>query len=122
MAHLNTTLPEEIALGPVQSRDWGIEIVTTDGGHETRNARWDAPLRTFEVGFPPSLRSGSVYQAVNDLFDQSLGGLYSFDMIDWTDETGSTVIRVRFDSPLQIKGLATHLDEIAVFTLKEVRE
>lgn len=122
MAHLNTTLPEEIALGPVQRADWGIEVVTTDGGYEVRNARWSSPLRTFEVSFPPTLRSGTVYQAVVDLFEQSMGGLHTFDMVDWTDETGSTLVRVRFATPLEIEGMATHLDRIATFTLQEVRE
>lgn len=122
MSHLNITLPEEIALGPVQRSDWGVEVVTTDGGHEVRNARWSRPLRTFQVSIPPSTRDGEVYQAVRDLYDESMGGLYTFNMIDWTDETGATVVRVRFDSPLETEGLAVHLDEIATFTLKEVRE
>lgn len=122
MSHLNTFLPDELELGPVQRSEWGIEVVTTDGGHEVRNARWSAPLRTFEVSIPPSLRSGTVYLAVRALFDASLGGLHTFNFRDWTDETGSTIIRVRFASAMEIEGIAGHLDHISTFTLQEVRE
>lgn len=121
MAHLNTTLPREIELGPIERTDWGVEVVTTDGGYEVRNARWSSPLRTFEISFPPSARDGTVYQAVKALFEESQGGLHSFNFTIWTDDLGTTVVPVRFDSPLEIEGLATHLDRIASFTLKEVR-
>lgn len=119
--HLSDYLPEELELGPVERTEWNIEIVTTDGGYEARNSRWANPLRTFEVSFPPSTRDGTVYQAVKDLFDDSMGGLHSFNYRMWTDETGMTVIPVRFDSPMEIEGIAGHLDHIATFTLKEVR-
>jgi uncharacterized protein (TIGR02217 family) len=122
MAHLNRRLPEEIALGPVRRADWGVEVVQVDSGAEVRNARWSSPLREFEVSFPPTLRNGSVYLDVVDLFEASMGGLHTFDFVDWTDETGSTLIRVRFASALEIEGMATHLDRVTTFTLKEVRE
>lgn len=118
--HLDAQLPEEIALGPTKRTDYGIEIVTTDGGYEVRNARWATPLRTYEVSFPPTTRDGAVYNAVKALFEQSMGGLHSFDFIDWTEE-GAEVVDVRFDSPLEVVGIAGHLDQIATFTLKEVR-
>lgn len=118
MTHLARALPQEIALGPVSRADWGIEVIETDGGHEVRNARWSSPLRTFEVSFPPSLRDGAVYNEVKDLFDESMGGLHSFNFEDWTEDR---TLKVRFDSPLEIIGEAMHLDRIATFTLKEVR-
>lgn len=121
MTHLPDYLPEELELGPVERTDWNVEIVTTDGGYEVRNARWSAPLRTFEISFPPSTRDGAVYQAVKDLFDEAMGSLHSFNYRVWTDPTGMTVIPVRFDSPLEIEGIAGHLDHIATFTIKEVR-
>jgi hypothetical protein len=122
MTHLATFLPGEIELGPVQRADYGIEVVTTDGGYEVRNSRWSTPLRTFEIAFPPTLRNGGVYNAVRDLYAESLGGLHSFNVRDWTDESGLTIFKVRFASPLEIEGLATHLDKIATFSLQEVRE
>jgi hypothetical protein len=121
MTHLADFLPGEIELGPVQRSDWGIEVVTTSGGHEVRNALWSSPLRTFEVSFPPSTRNGEVYNAVRQLYDDSLGGLHTFNYRVWDDESGTTIAKVRFDSPLEIEGIAGHLDHIATFTLKEVR-
>lgn len=121
MTHLADFLPPELELGPVQRTDWGIEVVTTDGGYEVRNARWSAPLRTFDVSFPPSTRDGEVYRAVIDLYEASMGGLHSFNYRVWTDESGLTIVPVRFDSPLEIEGIAGHLDHIATFSLKEVR-
>lgn len=122
MAHLANYLPREIELGAIHRTTWETEVVTTDGGYEVRNARWSSPLRTFEVSFPPSLRDGTVYAEVKSLYEMTLGGLHSFNFRDWTDETGETVIAVRFDSPLEIEGIAQHLDHIASVTLKEVRE
>lgn len=121
MAHLPDFLPEEIELGPHQSTDWGIDITATDGGYEVRNGRWSAPLRRFEIGFPPSTRDGEVYRAVVDLFERANGMLHSFNFRVWTDETSATIVAVRFDSPLEIEGIAQHLDQIASFALVEVR-
>lgn len=121
MAHLGMSLPREIELGAIHRTKWQTEVVETDGGHEVRNSRWSSPLRTFEVSFPTSTRDGTVYQAVKALYEAAQGSLHSFDFTDWTDETGATVIPVRFDSPLEIEGVAQHLDHIATVTLKEVR-
>ncbi len=122
MADLSDYLPEELELGPTESTDWNIQVVTTWGGYEVRNAPWDEPLRTYQISFPPSTRDGAVYQAVKQLFDDSAGGLLSFNFRVWTDESGMTVIPVRFDGPMVIEGIAGHLDHIATFTIKEVRD
>lgn len=122
MPDLAEFLPEEVELGATETTEWGVEIVATDGGHEVRNGRWSAPLRRFEIAFPPSLRDGAVYQAVLALYEAAQGSLYSFNYRTWTDEDGGTVVPVRFDSALQIEGIASHLDKIASFTLVEVRE
>jgi hypothetical protein len=119
MAHINTTLPREIELGAVRRRKYQTEIVTTDGGHEVRNARWSAPLRTYEISFPPSRRDDPNYIAVCALFDECLGGLHTFSMTDWTD--GSTV-KVRFDSDLSLTGIDPRYDHIDSLTVVEVRE
>jgi uncharacterized protein (TIGR02217 family) len=121
MAHLTETLPREIELGAVRREEWGTDIVTTDGGFEVRNNRWSSPLRTFEVSFPTSLRDGSIYSDVIALYRLAEGGLHSFSFVDWTDETGGTIVPVRFDGPLEITGLATHLDHIETLVLREVR-
>jgi uncharacterized protein (TIGR02217 family) len=120
MTHLTNRLPREIELGAVRREDYGTEVVETDGGFEHRNNRWANPKRTYEVSFPTSLRNGSVYQAVVALYEMAQGSLHSFNFVDWTDETGGTVVSVRFDSPLEITGVATHLDHIETLTLREV--
>lgn len=121
MAHLNTRLPEEVEIGAVRILEWGTEIVVTDGGHEVRNSRWSSPLRTYEVSFPHARRDDAVYEAVVALYEMAEGALHSFDFVDWTDETGSTIVPVRFDSPLEIATPAGHLDHIETLTLREVR-
>lgn len=122
MAHLNISLPQQIELGATRRLRWETEVVTTDGGYEVRNSRWSAPLKTYEVSFPPSTRDDPVYLAVLALYEAAEGGLHSFDFTDWTDETGGTVVPVRFDSPLEVTGIAMHLDHIETVTLIEVRQ
>lgn len=118
--HLPDYLPREIEIGAVRRLENQTEIVDTDGGYEVRNNRWSAPKRIFEVSFPTSTRDGTVYQDVIALYNLAQGGLHSFNFHDWTDESGGTVVPVRFDSPLEITGLATHIDHIETIVLKEV--
>lgn len=121
MTHFTTRLPQQVELGAIRNLNYENEIVTTDGGYEVRNARWSSPLRTFEISFPTANRSDPVYQAVVALYAQTMGGLHSFEMIDWTDETGNTIVPVRFDTPLAIRGVDKYHDHIETLTLKEVR-
>lgn len=118
--HLNMYLPEELEIGPVRRDDWGTQVVAMDGGTEHRNNRWDAPKRTWDISFPPSLRDGAVHQAVLNLYEAAEGMLHSFNFRDWSDETGATVIKVRFDGPLELTGHAAHYDQITSLTLIEV--
>ena len=53
-----------------------------------------------------------------DLYDAALGSLHTFNFHDWAD---GTIRRVRFDGPLEVTGIANHLDDIS-FRLVEVRE
>lgn len=113
-------LPEEVEIGAVKRTEWGTEIVTTDGGFEVRNNRWSRPKLSFEVSFPHSRRDDDIYQAVIALYEKCEGMTHSFLMTDWTDESGGTVVRVRFDSPLEIMSPASHLDHIETLILREV--
>lgn len=122
MADLMSTLPEEIEIGAVKRTNWNTEVITTDGGREVRNALWDEPLVTYECSIPTSTRDGAVYQAVVALYEEAMGKLFTFGFVDWTDETGSTTVTVRFDSDLQITGVAGHIDHIDTFTLLQVRD
>lgn len=116
--HLSSTLPPQVEIGATRRLDWGTEVVTTDGGYEVRNNRWATPLRVYEISYPPSTRDGTIYQAVLDLYQEAAGGLHSFDFTDWTDDS---TVAVRFDSALEISGIAGHIDHIVSMTLREVR-
>lgn len=119
--HLADTLPAQVEQGAVRDIDWGTEVVTTDGGYEVRNNRWAEPIRTFEISFPTAKRDDPIYQAVIALFEKAQGGLHSFNFRDWTDESGGTVVPVRFDSSLKITGIDRRLDHIETLTLREVK-
>jgi uncharacterized protein (TIGR02217 family) len=118
--HLSDYLPREIEIGAIRRLENKTEVVETDGGFEVRNNRWTRAKLVFELSFPTSTRDGTVYQDVIALFNLAEGGLHSFNFHDWTDESGGTVISVRFDSPLEIAGVATHIDHIETLTLREV--
>lgn len=122
MTHLAETLPRQVEQGAIRTLEYSTEVVETDGGYEVRNARWAEPLRHFEVSFPTSVRDDAIYQAVVALYEKALGGLHTFNFIDWTDDSGGTVVKVRFDSPLKITGLDRRLDHIETLTLVEVKE
>lgn len=119
MAHLATTLPDEIETGASQVRDYQTQIVTTDGGHEVRNNRWASPLRRYEISYPVLERSGATHAAVTALFEEAEGSLHTFNFQDWTDGSGSLRV-VRFDGPMEITGIANHLDDVTI-RLVEVR-
>lgn len=121
MTDFTDRLPSTVEQGALRRLSYATDVVTTDGGHEVRNARWATPLKTFEISFPTSRRDDDVYQAVVFLFEKTLGGLHTFLFKDWTDESGSSLIRVRFDSPLEITGIDRRLDHIEKLTLMEVR-
>jgi hypothetical protein len=120
MAHLDRSLPQRIELGAVLRIDWQTEVVETDGGQEVRNNRRASPARYYDVSMPPMLRADADYLDLLDLYADAGGMLHSFDLNVWHDETNSTIVAVRFDSPLQITSLAPHLDHIDTFTLKQV--
>jgi uncharacterized protein (TIGR02217 family) len=120
MTHLSDFLPREIEIGAIRRLEYQTEVVDTDGGFEVRNNRWSGPKRIYEVSFPTAERDDPVYLAVIALYEAAGGGLHSFNFHDWTDESGSTVVPVRFDSALEITGVAGHIDHIETVTLKEV--
>ena len=52
MAFIDQRLPTQVEVNAVKRDDEDIEIVTTDGGHEVRNARSSQSLREFDISFP----------------------------------------------------------------------
>jgi hypothetical protein len=118
--HLDVHLTRNIEIGAVriEGQD-GLEVVTTDGGKEVRNARASDEARRWEVSLPTVSTSGDTtdYDAVRQMWSDSERGLHSFNFHDFIeDET----VKARFDSPLQITAPAGHLRHIDTFTLKEV--
>jgi hypothetical protein len=118
--HLNEFLPREMEIGAVRRLEVQTEVVDTDGGFEVRNNRWTRGKLVIEASFPTAERDNAIYLAVVALYDLAEGGLHSFNVTDWTDETGTTAIPMRFDSPLEITGVAGHIDHIETLTLREV--
>lgn len=121
MSHFTTRLTQKIEIGAVRRIMFDTEIIKTDGGNEVRNSRWATPLRSYDIALPPCTRDNVDYLSLIQMWNVTLGGLHSFDFVDWIDQTGNTVVNVRFDTPLQITGIAGHLDHIDTITLQEVR-
>lgn len=121
MTHYSDRLPQQVEVGAIRHLTYSNEVVKTDGGSEVRNARWSTPLRSYEISFPTATRDNAVYLAVLRLYDLTLGGTHTFDFAEWVDNSLSTVVQVRFDSPLSIQGVDIHHDHIETLTLVEVR-
>lgn len=85
MAFIDQHLPRQVEIGARRTDDEDIDIVTTDGGWEVRNARASQSLREFEVSFPMSARDNAVYLAVVALYKVARGKLHTFRFRDWAD-------------------------------------
>lgn len=118
--HLAIQLTENIEIGAVRllGQD-SLEVVTTDGGKEVRNLRAADEARRWEISLPTVDVDGDTadYDALRDMWRQTEKGLHSFLFHDFVDDE---LVKVRFDSPLQITAPAGHLRHIDTFTLKEV--
>ncbi len=86
MAFIDQHLPEEIELNAVRREIEDLEIVTTDGGFEVRNAHQAQNHLEYELAYPPAEFSGEKIAAVKALFRASRGGLHFFPFHDWDDE------------------------------------
>lgn len=115
--NVNFTLNHEIGAG--RSTEWDVEVVRTDGGHEVRNARWSAPLRSYDVSGYTCANDNADFVAIRNLWEMSEGGSNSFNLWDWVDEE---YVRVRFEGPLQISAPTPSLRKIDTLSLVEVRE
>lgn len=120
MSHIAKQLTRNIEIGAtrVHNQD-SLEIVTTDSGKEVRNSRASCEARRWEVALPTYSTAGDLtdYNAVRQMWSDTERGLHTFLFYDWVD---AELVRVRFDSPLQITAPAGHLRHIDTFTLKEV--
>lgn len=85
MAFLNQRLPSQVEQNAVRRDEEDIEIVTTDGGFEVRNARSSQGLREFDISFPAAAYGDDVHDAVIALYKVARGKLYPFRFRDFTD-------------------------------------
>lgn len=120
MGHLANYLPETVEIGAIKRIVWLPEVITTDGGNEVRNQRQSRAKVYFDLSMPSCTRDNADYLAVLQMFEDTLGGVDSFNFRDYTDESGLTTVKVRFDGELQISSPVGHIDHIDTFTLVEV--
>lgn len=85
MTFLNQRLPSKVELGAVRRDAEDIEIVTTDGGWETRNARHSQSLLEFEISFPTAKVGDETRAAVIALYKAARGKLRTFRFRDYSD-------------------------------------
>jgi hypothetical protein len=118
--HLPLSLTENVEIGAIRidAQD-SLEVVTTDGGREVRNLRAEDEARRWEISLPTCDTADDTadYDSVRQMWRSTEKGLHSFDFHCFVDDE---VVKVRFDSPLQITAPAGHLRHIDTFTLKEV--
>lgn len=119
MAHLAMQLTRNIEIGAVRIHGQdSLEVVTTDGGREVRNLRAEDEPRRWECAGHTVSTDGDMtdYNSILNMWYDSNRGLDTFNFYDLIDDE---LIRVRFETPLQISAPAPHLRHIDTFTLKE---
>lgn len=128
MAHIATQLTRSIEIGAVRTHGQdSLEVVTTDGGKEVRNLRAETEPRRWDVSLPTAnvgnallgMTAGDTtnYDAVLAMWANTNRGLDTFQFWDFV---AGELVKVRFETPLQITAPAGHLRHIDTFTLKEV--
>jgi len=85
MAFITTRLPMEVEIGATRRDVEDIGVVTTDGGWEVRNARAAQSLMEYDISFPMSLRTGSIYLQVLAMYKAARGQLHGFLFRDWAN-------------------------------------
>jgi uncharacterized protein (TIGR02217 family) len=85
MTFLNQRLPTKVEIGAQLHDAEDIEIVATDGGFETRNARSSQSLRSFEISFPAAKYGDAVHDAVIAQYKVARGPLHEWRFRDFTN-------------------------------------
>jgi hypothetical protein len=117
--HLNLSLPERIAAGAVRDADGGLEVIRKAGGGTVRNLIWDAPVRSWEVPFPPVKLTNPDLIAVQELWRATEYGAHTFNYFD--DLDGENV-RVRIDGKLTISHIEGPYYQVETLVLVEEPE
>lgn len=75
--------PIHVSSGTTGGPDWPAEIVTLASGHEERNTRVSAPLRTYDARY--GVRTPDELYEVLELYLVAKGRLHGFRLKDWSD-------------------------------------
>jgi uncharacterized protein (TIGR02217 family) len=78
MTLISQRLPTSVEINAVRRTIEDIEIVTTDGLWEVRNARHSQPLREWDISFPAGQYASTTIEAVADMFGAARGALHTF--------------------------------------------
>lgn len=116
--HLDLWLPERIALGAELEEESGEEELELDSGIVDTNQRWAAVRQTYSIGMPPMRGTDPDLAALRALW-RAARRSHSFNMLDFTDESDGTAVKVRFRSDLKIVALGAGLYQIDGLTLME---
>jgi uncharacterized protein (TIGR02217 family) len=86
---LASRLPTTVEVNAIRRDVEDIEIVTTDGLWEVRNARHSQSLREWDISFPAGSYSGTTIAAVIAMFKAARGALYPFRFKDPIDNSAT---------------------------------
>lgn len=75
--------PVHVSAGTAGGPDWPAEIVTLASGHEERNTRISAPLRSYDAAY--GVRTPGELYEVLELYYVAMGRLKGFRLKDWSD-------------------------------------
>lgn len=89
MSLLTSRLPTNVEVNAVRRDVEDIEIVTTDGLWEVRNARHSQSLREWDISFPTGTYSGTTIAAVIAMYKAARGALYPFRFKDPIDNSAT---------------------------------
>jgi hypothetical protein len=113
---LSGRLPTRIETSAVKRIVYATEIVQTDGGSETRNARRDTPDEFWDCTLPHVTRTHPDYLDTLAMFHAAYG---SFDSFQFHDPVDCENVWVRFeDDTFTIQGIGNNLFNVT-FTLKK---
>lgn len=120
--HFAKQLTQNIEIGCTRRSHLEKEVVPKIGGGSVRNKLWSRPLLAFEFSLPACVRTNADWLSLLEMWEITEQGTHTFEFYDWTDETGNTKIRVRFDSDFESDGLAAHLEKVGTLLIVEEPE
>lgn len=86
---IDDRLDEDIEAGAKMVPQYSTDIVTTDGGWEVRNSRWQYPRHRFNFNLMPNETDPSVIDAFVDIFNAAGGAFEEFLFTPFADYRGT---------------------------------